>query len=106
MNFNTLEYLIGGLLVLGMLVIGILTLLKPDDQLATGPDMAPAHYQSILAKATAFMQYRQTLNSINLDTSIFQNPLFKSLYSPVPDAVEQPQGKESLFDEAVISDEI
>jgi len=99
MKINTLEYVIGAVIALSLIVIGILMIMAPDQDFVPGAD-SPFTQSLLLQQAGQFVQHTNTLKNVAIDTSIFTDPLFQRLRSDKVPVIEQPVGKSNLFEPA------
>jgi hypothetical protein len=85
-------------LVVGVVLLGggYYLLFMPNSFVLEG-GTSPLDTQ-LLVETQQFIQYRQTLESITLDTAVLDDVRFTSLRSFETPVVEQSLGKESLFD--------
>lgn len=100
MKTNPLEYMLIGLIVIAFVGFGFLLLFRPslifDQGITNSGDTV------LLTKAQMFIGYRQTLSSVSLDTSFFNEPLFQALRNDVVSVPEQPVGKSDLFSNSAV----
>lgn len=75
------------LLIIALAVFAGYYFLTQDSALSLNTASSSQQLDELLVAAEEFNQRQQTLNSITLDTSIFDSPTFQSLrdFSPQPD---------------------
>lgn len=59
--------------------------------------------QDMLSQTRTFIQHRQVLDQIELDTAFFEDPRFRSLRSYTTPIEERPIGRPNPFDEPTVS---
>lgn len=104
MKTNPLEYLIIGVIIVGLLGLGALLLFRPES-LINKADSTVKENQ-LLARASVFMEHRIALSEVVINTDIFKDTRFKQLRNDRLFIPEQPVGKADLFNHSVFSDQI
>lgn len=98
-NTNIIEYIITGVIILGLLIVGALLLFRPGSE-SVGIDGLTANESAILSRASAFVEYRRSLEAVQIDSTFFSDPRFQSLRTNSVVIPQQATGKPRLFDTA------
>lgn len=103
-NTNIIEYLITGIIIFGLVVVGALFLLRPSSEMGTGLGLSGTE-STVLSRASAFVEYRRSLEGVTVDATFFTEPRFQSLRTTSVVIPQQPTGKTNLFDTAITNNE-
>jgi len=96
MKLSIIEYVIGGIIIAGLLLIGFLLILNPGSDLNISQSIQ--NQSSVLQQANNFIEYRRTLASINIDTTFFSDNRLINFQLLDTSIAEQPIGKQELFE--------
>jgi uncharacterized protein HemX len=91
------------LTILGVLTIGYAGYYFYTQQASSlegGVGQEDAVYQNMLANTEVFIVRSQELSQINLDTSVLDDPRFRSLQAFTRPVEDQPVGKQNPFSES------
>jgi len=103
-NTNIIEYIITGVIVLGLLIVGALLLFRPGTEGGIGGGLSGTESE-VLSRASAFVEYRRSLEQVQIDTTFFNEPRFQALRTTSVSISQQPTGKSTLFDTAITNNE-